>query len=78
MMATIIEVDENTFIAGDPPTDLPFGQHWCYWCAGDGLDYDDEGDLTTCGACWGSCVEACFGCAEHPFIGPPRHVPELA
>lgn len=75
-MADIIQTGEHTFIALGTP-ELQGGQHWCYWCAGDGLEYDDESTLTTCGACWGACIEACFGCTEHPFIGPPRRVPEL-
>lgn len=51
-MATIIEV-ENGFIAGDPDTVLAPSNHWCVWCAGDGLEYDDEGGLTICGGCSG-------------------------
>ncbi|BAU32442.1 uncharacterized protein MalAC0309_1591 [Microcella alkaliphila] len=71
-MATIIEVDENTFIAGDPPAEPPVGQHWCTWCGGDGLENDWDDALTICGGCSGACTEKCFGCDEHPFIGPTR------
>lgn len=71
-MATIIDLGNGDFIAGDPPEELPFGQHWCGWCGGDGLEYDFEGDLGICPGCSGLCTEACFGCDEHPFVGPAR------
>lgn len=72
-MATIIELGDGGFIAGDPPTVLPYGQHWCEWCGGDGLEYDVDVELTICGGCGGCgglCTEECFGCEDHPFIGP--------
>jgi len=71
-MATVIELGGGAFIAGDPPETLRFGEHWCYMCLGDGLGYGDDGDLGICEACWGMCTEACFGCDEHPFVGPVR------
>lgn len=71
MMATIIET-ANGFIAGDPPTTLGIGEHWCDWCHGDGLDYDWDGELTTCGACCGMGVEDCTNtaCPEHSTLHP--------
>lgn len=71
-MATIIELGGGAFIAGDPPETLPFGQHWCRWCGGDGLEYDFEGELGICMGCDGLCTEPCFGCDVHPFVGPAR------
>jgi len=67
-MATIINVSHDTFIAGDPPSELPEDHHWCLYCLGDGLETDDDGDLTVCAACDGACSEACDGCGEHPAI----------
>lgn len=65
-MATIIETSRG-FIAGDPPETLPEGHHWCESCGGDGLGYDDDGDLTICFHCYGSCTLECDDdeCAEH-------------
>lgn len=68
-MATIIDLGNGRFIAGDPPEALPEGHHWCEYCGGDGLDYDYNDDLTTCGGCDGTCTVECEGCDEHPLVG---------
>jgi hypothetical protein len=66
-MATIIDLGENRFIAGDPPENLPVGHHWCEWCGGDGLDYDINDELTICGGCSGACIVECAdpNCDKH-------------
>lgn len=72
MMATIIESGNGSFIAGDPPTTLPPGHHWCTWCNGDGLDYDWDDNITTCGGCFGACITDCTdtACREHSTLHP--------
>ncbi len=60
-MATIIQVSETRFIAGDPPETLPENHHWCEYCGGDGLEYDHEDELTVCGNCYGTCTYECEG-----------------
>lgn len=70
-MATIIEVGDGSFIAGDPPDELPMGFHWCDYCYGDGLE--DYGDgLTICGGCAGTCTRECTdtACPEHSSLHP--------
>lgn len=72
-MATVIEVGNGSFIAGDPPERLDLGQHWCEWCGGNGLEYDADDYLTTCGGCWGTCVRDCTdtACLVHSTLHPP-------
>lgn len=65
-MATIIDLGNGRFIAGDPPETLPVAHHWCKYCGGDGLEVDDEGDLMVCGECNGTCTLECDGCDDHP------------
>lgn len=72
-MATIIELGGGGFIAGDPPTELELGHHWCEYCGGDGLDYDYYAEcMTVCGACSGACVTPCAdtACLEHSSLHP--------
>lgn len=71
-MATIIQTGPNSFIAGDPPVTLDIGEHWCWACAGDGLEYDWDGELTTCGVCSGACVVLCedTACIVHSALHP--------
>lgn len=69
-MATIIELGNDRFIAGDPDTTLHPGNHWCDFCGGDGLDYDyfnEEPQLTVCGNCCGVGQVQCDNpdCTEH-------------
>lgn len=66
-MATIIDLGNDRFIAGDPDTTLHEGNHWCDWCGGDGLDYDYEGDLMVCFGCFGVGQAECVDpeCKEH-------------
>jgi hypothetical protein len=61
-MATIIEVGDGSFIAGDPRPEPGFRS--CSWCAGDGLDYDFDGFLQVCPGCWGSGL----GDRAHPLV----------
>jgi len=64
MMATIIELGNDTFIAGDPPSTLLDGHHWCSSCSGSGLeDYYDQG-LGICLSCNGLGQEPCVGTAD--------------
>lgn len=56
-MATIVELGDGSFLAGDPV--LGEREHWCAWCAGAGTEYDGDGGLEVCGACLGSGVEEC-------------------
>lgn len=49
-MATIIEVGNGSFIAGDP--EVPVGIRPC-WCGGSGLEYDYDGFLAICHGCFG-------------------------
>jgi len=69
-MSTIIELGNGRFIAGDPPETLPDGHHWCRYCNGEGLEYNDEA-LMVCGGCDGTCTLECDGCAEHPARSTP-------
>lgn len=72
-MATIFELDNGSFIAGDPPTTLDLGQHWCTWCHGDGVE--DYGDgLTICGGCEGRGVVDCedTACSVHSALHPAQ------
>lgn len=71
-MATIIELTDGICIAGDPPVSLDLGQHWCDYCAGDGLEYDWDDELTTCSACYGSRVRDCVdtACLQHSTLHP--------
>ena len=75
-MATIIDLPDGSFIAGDPPESLDLGQHWCDWCGGSGLEYvygfDDETTLQICSGCWGVCVRDCkdTACPEHSALHP--------
>lgn len=75
MMATIIDLPDGGFIAGNPPTELGHGEHWCDWCDGDGLEYDYDGDLTICRGCDGVCVRDCTdtACPEHSTLHPLAH-----
>lgn len=65
-MATIIDLGDGSFIAGDPADTLADGHHWCEFCGGDGLDYDDDG-LTVCYPCFGVGTSECEGCDAHPL-----------
>lgn len=71
-MATIIDLGDGSFIAGDPPTELDLGQHWCDSCGGSGLGYDWDDTLTTCGGCCGTCVRDCddTACPTHSTLHP--------
>lgn len=60
-MSTLINCGDGRFIAGDPPTELPVGHHWCPYCGGDGLEHDLDGILSTCIYCYGGCTEECSG-----------------
>ena len=75
-MATIIQVSDTRFIAGDAATVLEDGEHWCESCGGDGLDcgYDDE--LTVCYVCCGSGVVLCTdtACLTHSTLHPLSRV----
>jgi hypothetical protein len=66
-MATIIDLDNDRFIAGDPDTTLHDNNHWCYGCGGDGLDYDYNDELTICSGCSGIGQVECddTGCTLH-------------
>ena len=65
-MATIIET-RHGFIGGDPDTILHAGNHWCEYCRGDGLEYDDANELTVCGMCSGVGQVECGDpdCTDH-------------
>ncbi|OJU39665.1 MAG: hypothetical protein BGN97_00135 [Microbacterium sp. 69-10] len=78
-MATIIQTGPDSFIAGDPPTDLNLGQHWCGWCHGDGLEYDYDGELQLCGGCEGRGTVDCedTACPTHSVLHP-RNEPGVA
>ncbi|QTV79499.1 hypothetical protein [Microbacterium sp. NIBRBAC000506063] len=71
-MATIIELGDGRFIAGDPPAALDIGEHWCESCGGDGLEYDFEGELTICFGCHGRCTVDCddTACPVHSALHP--------
>lgn len=71
-MATIIDLPDGSFIAGDPPSELDLGQHWCESCGGSGLEYDWNGDLTICYMCVGVCVTDCTdtACPAHSTLHP--------
>jgi hypothetical protein len=71
-MATIMDLGDGRFIAGDPPAELREGEHWCQWCAGSGLEYDWDDTLTTCGGCWGAAVLECTdtACPVHSSLHP--------
>jgi hypothetical protein len=66
-MATIIDLGNGRFIAGDPDTVLAPTSHWCQWCNGDGLEYDSDGELTVCLGCFGIGQMECDNpeCADH-------------
>lgn len=66
-MATIIQTSPNSFIAGDPANQPGDREHWCGSCAGSGLDYDYNDELTVCYGCCGSGVTPCddVDCPEH-------------
>lgn len=71
-MATIIDLGDSGFIAGDPPEELDLGQHWCEYCAGDGLEDTWDGDIQVCTACYGVCVTQCedTACLTHSALHP--------
>lgn len=71
-MATIIELGNGRFIAGDPAAELREGEHWCPSCGGEGLEYDWDDSLTPCGNCWGSGVVECTdtACPVHSALHP--------
>lgn len=71
-MATLIQTGPDSFIAGDPPVDLPDGHDWCPSCGGDGLEYDWNGDLTLCFECYGMCTLECTdtACVRHSSLHP--------
>lgn len=68
----LIQSGPETFIAGEPPVSLDLGQHWCTYCLGDGLEYDYDGELTTCGFCYGKCTVDCedTACPTHSALHP--------
>lgn len=69
-MATIIDNGDGSFIAGDPPTELPAGHHWCSECGGSGLvdsQYEDA-YYDVCTNCQGGAIIACH-CPKHPMPG---------
>lgn len=70
-MATIIEVGDSRFIAGDPATELEPCNHWCDYCGGAGLEEDFNGDLVVCGGCEGFGQVECdvTDCEQHPTEG---------
>lgn len=72
MMATIIDLDDGSNIAGDPPTTLDLGEHWCDYCGGDGLEYDFDAELSICMGCFGRCVRDCedTACLTHSALHP--------
>jgi hypothetical protein len=65
-MATIIELGDGGFIAGDP-VPVP-GFRACAWCAGAGLeddwDFDGYPTLQVCRGCWGDGL----GERAHPLV----------
>lgn len=69
-MSTIIDNGDGSFIAGDPPTVLPAGYHWCSECRGTGLvDSHDEGAYyDVCTRCSGGAILPC-DCPKHPMPG---------
>lgn len=72
-MATIIQLSETSFIAGDAATSLEEGEHWCESCGGDGLEYDYD-DLVICWACSGMGVVDCAdtACLTHSSLHLPQ------
>lgn len=68
----IIDLGDDRYIAGEPPAAPKPGQHWCEWCAGDGLEYDADGELGICMGCSGRCVHDCedTACPEHSALHP--------
>ncbi|WP_062520003.1 hypothetical protein [Demequina silvatica] len=68
MMASIYDNGDGSFIAGDPPTSLQAGEHWCPECGGEGVEpsMQLDRDLDICGGCHGACVIDCpdGGCEE--------------
>lgn len=71
-MSTIIDRGDGSFIAGDPPTALDIGQHWCEWCTGSGIEYGWDDDLQICAGCWGRCITDCddTACPTHSTLHP--------
>jgi DnaJ-class molecular chaperone len=58
-MATIIDLGDGGFIAGDTDTVLAPENHWCEWCGGYGLEHDPDWGLTVCDGCGGSGQSIC-------------------
>ena len=71
-MATIIQVSETRFIAGDAATALEEGEHWCGFCGGDGLEFADD-ELGVCWGCFGMGVTVCTdtACPSHSTLHLP-------
>ncbi len=71
-MATLIRTGPNSFIAGDPPGQLPEGHHWCEHCGGSGLEYDYGGELQICFGGFSACTVDCTdtACATHSSLHP--------
>lgn len=71
-MATIIDLGDGSFIAGDPPVALGIGEHWCEECAGSGLGCDWDNSLSICPSCDGRCTRDCddTACIVHSALHP--------
>ncbi len=80
-MATIIELGDGSFIAGEPVEQLGEREHWCGPCAGSGLtvDYFSDAGLEVCQGCFGSGSYPCDGwaCDEHEYVPAIEPTPEL-
>jgi len=73
-MATVLDLGDGRFIAGDPVDELPAGYDWCGSCAGSGLDsgYDFDGAIDLCWRCSGDGVDPF---RRHPLIPVRRTAP---
>ncbi len=71
-MATVLDLGNGRYIAGDPPTTLSEGQHWCGSCGGSGLEYGWDDELGICFDCCGTCVTNCTdtACPNHSTLHP--------
>ncbi|MGW9021248.1 hypothetical protein ACWGOE_07185 [Leucobacter chromiiresistens] len=66
-MSAVLDLGEGRYIAGEAPERPGPGEHWCFSCAGSGIELGDDVELGVCVMCFGACVEVCGSteCGEH-------------
>ncbi len=63
-MATILDLGNGRYIAGDPADELRPGEHWCYLCFGTGLIEEYDGETFTTMVCWNCSGYGALACDD--------------